>query len=112
MKNTYLKRFMLLRWEDDPRKITLLFHLILFNDQTIKSDVDRTGPGYALSLFKIYSDPKIKRESQRLEKVRRDIDLTVPWNDPDHENHVTTLMILHNPAADSDSMATSDAPMI
>lgn len=101
-----------LRWENDSQKITLLFHVILYNDQTIEPLVDRTGPGYALSLFKIYTDPKIKRESQNLEKVKWDVDLTVPWNDPDYENHVTTLMILHNPAADNDSMATSDAPMI
>jgi len=101
-----------LRWANDPQKITLLFQVILYNDQKIEPLVDRTGPGYALSLFNIHTDPKIKRESQHLEKVKWDVDLTVPWDDPSHENHVTTLMILHNPAADSDSMATSDAPMI
>ncbi len=99
-------------WKDQPSKITIAFQVILYNNQKISHFANRMGDGYALCMYKIEQDPKIPRESERLESHYAEICLQKPWLDLDYDNHVTSLMIIHNPASDSDSMSTSDAPML
>lgn len=112
MKNTYLKRFMPVTWESNKHEIAVTFQVLLYNDQTIRPLKNRIGDGFALCRFKIEKLPDLPKMPQRLETVKANLDLDKrSWDDPDYPDHITTLVIKHNPSIDSDSMATSDAPM-
>jgi hypothetical protein len=118
MKNTYLKRFMPMT-SNDKKIITITFQAEIYKHQDIEHVEDRTGKGYALSLFKVF-DSNTKPTKEKVSPIVPDfgkklitrvhhIKLDENWDKV--ENHVTSLLLLHNPAADSDSMVTSDAPM-
>lgn len=112
MNNTYLKKFMPLTWASDPRKITITFLAEIYNDQTLDHALDRVGDGYVLCMYHLSDDPKILRKKLHLEKHVHEIVLSEDWLQAEYPDHVTTLVLLHNPGSDHDSMRTSDTPTI
>lgn len=120
----YLKRFMPVTWKKKENEITINFQAIIPNDKDLKHLEDRIGKGFALCIYKMVQRSIAKRKSkaalpppnygfpegERLVTFSHTIALEYPW--VKDRDHITSLVILHNPAADSDSMVTSDAPML
>jgi hypothetical protein len=101
-----------LTWQADQNKITLTFQAEIYNNQTLEHIYDRIGPGFTLCIYKVIEDDKIQRKNLELITRVHDLSLPLPWNEESYPDHITTLVLLHNPSSDSDSMATSDAPTI
>lgn len=110
MKNKYLTNFMPLTWVTDPKKITITFQAEIYNNQILVHKADRIGNGYALCIYEIIENEEENREKMQLSKETHTLNLPKIWDDISYEDHLTTLVIMHNPSADSDSMATTDAP--
>ena len=105
-------------------EILITFQAIIDNSKQLYHVIDRIGEGYALCMYKLGPRRKSIRKSranlpppnydypegERLETYVHTMKLKSPW--AKEKNHTTTLFIIHNPASDSDSMSTSDAPMI
>ena len=122
MKNRYLTRFMPITWENKENEITITFQAVIGNDQDLVHTHDRIGTGYALCIYKLVPKrisagksktppaPTDFKEGEKLETIVHTMDLKYDWKKD--EDHITSLVILHNPAADEDSMSTSEAPMM
>ena len=112
MKNVYLKKFMPITWDGDKKKITITFLAEIYNNQSLVAQPSRIGDGYACCVFKVDEDEETQRTKKHLEKTTHDIVLQADWDKSDQPDHITTLILLHNPAADNDSMETANAPTL
>ncbi|MEJ2596128.1 MAG: hypothetical protein P8100_13625 [bacterium] len=110
MSNTYLKKFMPITWDADRKKITITFQAEIYDNQSLNPAYDRIGDGYALCIYKVKEDTTTPRDKLKLKKYTHHLKLEKDWDDDKHPDHITTLILLHNPTADNDSMTTADAP--
>lgn len=115
MKNKYLKDFIVLRQNKKPTTITVAFSLLLSNRQELEYLDTRFGKGYASVVYRINTvSEDIKQPEERIVREARNIDFLVETEEEFDRtsDHITSLLIIHNPAMDRESMTTMDAPTI